>query len=877
MRTQPASSPRIWSVAALLAALFVAARAACAAERVVLPADVTPQRYEISVEPDAAKLTFTGTTNIVIDVRRPTASITLNAADLAFRSVALSGEAGAPRISFDAAQETATLRFASPITAGRHTLRITYSGKINENAAGLFALDYDTARGKRRALFTQFENSDARRFMPCWDEPARKAVFWLSVVVPTDQTAVSNMPVAMSRALPDGRKRVVFAASPNMSSYLLFLALGDFERVSRNVNGVDVGVVAKRGDSAKAQFALDAAVHILPYYESYFGVKYPLPKLDLVAGPGESQFFGAMENWGAIFYFERDLLIDPAIATADDRRRVYITTAHEMAHQWFGDLVTMQWWDDLWLNEGFASWMELKATDNFHPEWKVWLDALSEKEEAIEVDARGGTHPVIEPIRDVLQANEAFDTITYSKGRAVVRMIENYLGATAFRDGVRRYIKAFAYRNSVTDDLWRALARPSSSPVVVIAHDFTLQPGVPLIRAGLSGARLHLTQDTYVEDNGHHTAHVWHVPVVENTLHSRREWRGIVSRASPAEVAAARGTVAVVNGGQAGYFRTLYDTAGFSTLGGHFASLSPSDQLGLLNDSYALGLSGYEPLADYASLARRASIEMEPLVLKTLATQLEELDRLYDGLPGQARYRSFARAILSPLLTGVHWNAEKGENANMPVLRQSLLEALGALEDPAVIAEALRRFQLYVHRQSVLSPDERRTVLSIVAENADASIWQQLRSFARDAKSFLEKREFYEYLARARDATLAARTLHLSLSDEVPVTTRPTILKAMATRHAQIALAFLTAHFEEFNRAIEPDSRTQFAPDVAASSNDPQTILALRAFAAAHIPPGARGDEKRAESAIAHNAKIRRDRLPALDGWIAAHAPSDQR
>src|SRR5437868_5309457 len=184
----------------------------------------------------------------------------------------------------------------------------------------------------------------------------------------------------------------------------------------------------------------------------------------------------------------------------------------------------MKWWDDLWLNEGFASWMELKATDKFHPEWKVWLDALSEKEEAMEVDARAGTHPVIEPIRDVLQANEAFDTITYSKGRAVVRMIENYLGAEAFRDGVRRYIKAFAYRNSVTDDLWRALEQSAPSPVMAIAHEFTLQPGVPLIRAGLSGTRLHLTQDTYVQDSSNETAHVWHVPVVESALHSRTEW-----------------------------------------------------------------------------------------------------------------------------------------------------------------------------------------------------------------------------------------------------------------------------------------------------------------------------------------------------------------
>ncbi|HLY07172.1 MAG TPA: M1 family metallopeptidase, partial [Rhizomicrobium sp.] len=787
-------------------------------------------------------------------------------------SVSVSGEPATPRISFNAAQETATLQFPSPITAGRHVLRIGYTGKINENAAGLFALDYNTVHGRRRALFTQFENSDARRFMPCWDEPARKAVFSLAALVPSSEMAVSNMPIAASRPLPDGRRRVVFAASPKMSSYLLFFALGDFERVSRTVDGVDIGMIVKRGDNAKAQFALDAAAQILPYYDDYFGVKYPLPKLDLIAGPGESQFFGAMENWGAIFYFERDLLIDPAIATADDRRRVYATIAHEMAHQWFGDLVTMQWWDDIWLNEGFASWMELKATDHFHPEWKVWLDALSDKEDAMEVDARAGTHPVIQPIRDVLQANEAFDTITYQKGSAIVRMVENYVGADAFRDGVRRYIRAFVYGNAVSDDFWRAVTPSTSAPVKAIAHDFTLQAGVPLIRAAPAAGRLRLTQDTYVENNAPQKAPVWRVPVIAATPGSPSEWRGIVSRASPADIAVASGGIGIVNSGQTGYFRTLYGGGAALAIAAHFTALSPSDQLGLLNDSRALGLSGYESLSDYASLARRVAPQMEPLVLRAVAIQLQQLDILYDGLPAQTQFRIFARAILAPGLARIGWDARRGESANVPVLREALLEALGELEDRSVLAEARRRFQMYVHRSSALSADARRTALSIVAENADRGVWDELREFARNTKSFLEKREFYEYLGRARDANLARRTLELSLTDEVPVTTRPTVLGAVAAWHPQMALAFLAAHFDAFNRAIEPDSRAQFAPDIARNSNDPQTIVVLRAFAAAHIPLSARGDEARAEASIAWNAKIRRERLPVLDRWLAAQS-----
>ena len=508
--------------------------------------------------------------------------------------------------------------------------------------------------------------------------------------------------------------------------------------MSKKVNGVDVGVIFKRGDADKAGYALDAAAHILPYYEDYFGVKYPLPKLDLIAGPGQSQFFGAMENWGAIFYFERDLLIDPKISTQEDRRNVYVTVAHEMAHQWFGDLVTMDWWDGIWLNEGFASWMENKATDHFHPEWNMWLDALAAKEAAMQVDARGGTHPIITPIRDVLQANEAFDTITYSKGQAVIRMLETYVGEDRFRAGVRAYIKAHEYGNTVTDDLWRELDKTAAEPVSPVAHDFTLQAGIPLIRASATNAGIHLTQDRFAADDSAKAPTSWPVPVAVApyprtgiVLGMIKGWDGLVSRDKPADVAVNANATPIVNAGQTAYFRTLYDATLFAKVDASFAQLSAADQMGIVYDSRALGYSGYAPLANLFVLARKVTPDFDPVVQSTIAERFEGVSELYDGLPGQAAFKAFGRRVLAPLFVKVGWTTKAGEAQNVTLLRADLLSALSELDDPAVIGEAQKRFQDYVHNPSSLSPELRRSVLAIVALHADAKTWEALHALAK--------------------------------------------------------------------------------------------------------------------------------------------------
>ena len=763
-----------------------------------------------------------------------------------------------------------------PPGPGHYALSLDYHGRIYQQASGLFALDYQTRGGTKRALFTQFENSDARRFVPCWDEPGRKASFSLTVTAPADQMALSNMPVAETTPLAGGMARVRFAETPKMSSYLLFLGLGDFERAHRDVGGVDVGVVVKRGDMARAEYALDAAAHILPYYNSYFGKPYPLPKLDLIAGPGSSQFFSAMENWGAIFFFESDVLVDPRVSTEADRQDVYVTVAHEMAHQWFGDLVTMAWWDDLWLNEGFASWMENKSTDQFHPEWKLWLQELGEKEGAMQVDARSGTHPIITPIDDVLQANEAFDTITYSKGAAVIRMFEAYVGEGAFRAGVRRYIAAHAYGNTVTDDLWREIDAVSPGrPLSGVAHDFTLRAGMPLIREVSATCKqghtiVSLAEGQFAVDPPSGDPVTWRVPVTAAVLGGAAA-RTVVTDAGGRLVVPGCGPV-VLNAGQAGYFRSVYTPEGLAALTGRLADLTADDQLGLINDERALAYAGEAPMGGFLGLGPRLDDRTDPIIWDQYAKYLADLDRIYSDQPGQPAFRAYVRRVLTPALARVGWDERPGEDANVAIMRASLLSALGQVGDPDVLAEARRRFMIFLvsSDDQALSAATRRSVLAIIAQHADQADWDQLHQMAKAARSEVERKEFYGLLGRAEDPGLAKKALDLSLSGEPPPTVAPNVINSVAIRYPGLALDFSAAHWAAVKALMEPDSRTQYVADLVGRGADPVLIAKLDAFAEQNVPVSARSEVRRADAQIAYRARIRKDRLPDADRWLAA-------
>jgi aminopeptidase N len=856
------------------------ADAAVAPDRIVLPNSVVPEHYDVEITPDVTHLSFRGHARIEVEVTRQTQNIELNAADLNFDRVVLSGRAEAPKITLDPQQQTATFAFGAPLAPGRYVLSIDYRGKIYQQASGFFVLDYAAGGATKHALFTQFENSDARRFVPCWDEPARKATFTLSATVAAEDTAVSNMPVAKTQKLGAGLKRVQFAQTPKMSSYLLFFGAGDFERVHRTVGNVDVGVIVKRGDAQRGRYALDTAVQLLPYYNDYFGTPYPLPKLDLIAAPGSSQFFGAMENWGAIFYFERDLLIDARLSTEDDRQNVATVIAHEMAHQWFGDLVTMAWWDDLWLNEGFASWMEVKAVDHFHPQWKLWLQDQASVQAAMRVDAANGTHPIITPIKDVLQASQAFDSITYQKGGAVIRMLEAYVGEDQFRGGVRRYMRDHAYANTVTDDLWSEIDAVSPKKIRDIAHDFTLHAGVPLIAASAAQCahgeqRPKLTQTRFaIDDSGQTGVQVWRVPVAVEALGGAAGAQVIVSGGAATPITLTGCGPTLLNVGQTAYFRSRYAPEAFAGLAAHFAEIAPADQLGLLNDTEALASVGQAPMSQFLSLAANLPPGGEPLVWSDLAQSLVSLDRRYAGRADRAAFQAYARTLLGRQLALVGWDARTGEADNVESLRATLLAAMGRFSDATVVAEAKRRFKEFVAAPSRVSAAQRNIVLGVVASNADGATWDKLHALARSAATELEKQDYYRLLGTAADPQLAQRALDLSLTHEVPVTLRPLILDSVARDHPELAANFAIMHWDVIDPMLESDSKSQYVPLLASGSGDPNMITRLNAFAAGHIPSSARSSLEKAVAHIRYNVQIG-THLADIDRWIAT-APRPQ-
>lgn len=837
-----------------------------------LPGNVKPTRYDIMIDPNAQAKTFTGRETITVMVKPATETITLNAADLKITRATIDGKPA--RIAFDTAKQQVTLTPATALKPGAHTLGFVWSGKINDTAAGFFAIDYKNPDGSAaRMLATQFEAPDARRFAPMFDEPAFKAKFKLSAVAPAKQLAYSNMPATVSK-LADGRQLYSFAETPVMSSYLLFLGMGDVERKTVMAGKTEIGIITRRGVVDQGDYALASAKRLLTYYNDYFGQPYPLPKLDMIAGPGSSQFFGAMENWGAIFYFEPTVLYDPKRATVSGKQGIFITVAHEMAHQWFGDLVTMRWWDDLWLNEGFASWMENKASGDLNPEWFARETAVSnDREGAMGADSTAATHPIIRKVETVDQIGEAFDGITYQKGQAVIGMIESTLGADAFRAGIRRYMAKYKYGNTETDQLWTELEATSSMPVKGFAHDFTLQGGVPLI--AVSGAQcsggstsVTLTQSRFGLDAASKVPQRWQVPLTIATL-GGAPTTTLVKQDTPYAVSIAGCGPVIANLGKGSYVRVQYDDAAHAALVRDYAKLSVADRLGTLGDDFALAASGDQSLARYFDLVGAVTPDANPLEWDMIADDLGGLSGLFAQTELEAPLRARTIKLLAPVMARVGFAAKADEAPIVTNLRETLVQRLGLAGDPEVAAQARRYVTALATDPNAIPPAIRQPILTTYAVNATPAEWDALLSIAKATNNPVAKNGYIRLLGTARDDALAARALDLIKASDFTAPQKAELLGAISGRHPDMAFDFAVANLELVNGLLETSTRAGFIVALGSRSNNPAMPGKIQAFAEKNLPEASRGGAKRALTAIAVR-KAAADRLRAATAaWLA--------
>ena len=727
-------------------------------------------------------------------------------------------------------------------------------------------------------LGTQFEATDARRMFPCWDEPSFRARFQLTTVVPEKFIAVSNMPVQGEEKVAGG-KEVRFATSPSMSSYLVVLVAGELDSIEAEQDGVKLRVVTTKGKGAMGRYALESAARILHFYNDYFGVPYPLPKLDLIAIPGG--FGGAMENWGGITYYESVLLFDPKNSSTETKQDIFAVVAHEMAHQWFGDLVTMAWWDNLWLNEGFASWMGSKCTDHFNPEWNEWLrrnvprDPTRPigfpKDTAMQIDARSTAHPVQQPIETEAEANDAFDPITYRKGQSIIRMLESFLGAEAFRDGIRKYIAAHKYSNTTTADLWQALTEASEKPVGEIAPGWTEQPGFPFVKVKREKNTIKLTQERFTVHFPDAPALQWQIPLTYLTMDPPatngfllREKNGSLPDKLPSDKAIK------FNFEDAGYYRVEYDRASWGLLIAQVGRLSEADRVNLLIDAWALVEADREPLTQYLGLVDKVTSDNQVAVYDQITDTFTFINRLLAGDPVRPRFQQYARGVLRPAFDRVGWKAKPGETLQTMMLRASLIRGLGFLNDADVIAGCRSRFDGFLSDPTTVPPDLRPTIFAVVGRYADSATWERIHQLGLETTSIEEKQYYYEALGNAIDPKLIRRTIALALTDELPTSRAALLLPFVARQgeHPGLVWEFVLKHMKALLEKQDALGINGFAPGLFSFYSTPKDAETLERYAKANLPASAAKAVANAIDEIGFRAAFKQRLLPQLNAWM---------
>ena len=727
---------------------------------------VIPVNYTLEFEPVFKNFTFNGKETITINCKENVNSITLHCAELKIKSchVRHNGTSEKAITKIDAKKEELTIIIKNKIK-GTAFVEIEFAGELNDRLLGFYRSQYKQ-NGKTKYLATsQFEAADARRAFPCWDEPEAKATFDISIIAENKFTAISNMPVISKKKMKN-KTLYKFAKTPVMSTYLVYLGVGEFEYLTGKIGKTQVRVITTKGNKSKGKYSLELGKKLLLSYEKYFGIKYPLPKLDLIAIPDFAS--GAMENWGAITFRETILLYDPKTSSTRTKQYIAEVISHEIAHQWFGNLVTMKWWNDLWLNESFATFMATKFVDKFYPEWDLWNQFVEDAmNAAMGLDSLKNTHPIDVKVNSTSEIREIFDAISYDKGGCVLRMLEHYVGESNFQKGLKRYLADFKYKNAEGQDLWDAIGKISKMPVRAMVLTWLKQPGFPVVEIEKQDSTLHLKQRRYMMESDKKSNGLWSIPLsigLKDELFQKFFTKKSMSIKLP------KNNIGfVANFGRKGFYRVKYDEGTLLDLKMLVdqKQIPAIDRWAIQNDLFSLCISCDETVRNYLDFSDAYYDEDSYLASVNVAHNLSSLYfRAFDE-EFSSEIQNYAVNYLKKILYDLGWNPKKTDKHTDAMMRGFAISTLGKLDDDEVIIESENRYKQFLKNPSSLSPDLVEPVCSVMAWNGNSKTHEELTRLYRNAKTMEEKLRFLGAMCSFKDEKLLLKSLNFSQTSEV--------------------------------------------------------------------------------------------------------------
>ena len=845
-----------------------------------LPETAVPENYKLSFTPDLEKATFEGDETISVRVLKPISQITLNAVDIDFHEVTITsgGALQKAKVTAEKGKEMVVLAVEKPISEGPATVHITYSGILNGEMRGFYLGKDD--QGRKYAA-TQFESTDARRAFPSFDEPGYKATFDITTVADKDQVAISNARISSDTPGPGDRHTVRFATTPKMSSYLAALVVGNFEYIEGEADGIPIRVYSTPGKKEMGKFALETAEHVLSYYDKYFNIKYPYGKLDLIGIPDFSA--GAMENTGCITFREVLLQIDEKQGSVDLKKTVASVIAHEMAHQWFGDLVTMKWWDDIWLNEGFATWMSSKPIEAWKPEWNFDLDDVSNTTGTLNTDSLANTRPIHQPAETPGQIMELFDGIAYGKAASVLRMLEAYLGEETFRAGVNAYIQKHQYANATAGDFWEAQTKTSKKPVDQIMPTFVKQAGAPIInvKTECSGKSTTVTLDQrryYYDREKFQTPNdeLWRVPLCMKSSSGAQKCE-LLTKKEETFTLPGCSTWVLANAGATGYYRAGYPPDAVRAFANEAESkLTPAERIALQADIWASVRVGREPVGDYLAFAQGLSSDRNRAVLQDVLGRLNFIGQYLVTESDRESFRTWMRGYLTPMLKDVGWEPKPGESDEQRTLRSRLFNSLGYdARDPEVLAEARKVADKALNDPSSVDLQVAGGAMGLAALNGGEDFYNRVMAALKNPKS---PEEYYMYLftlPQFIDPKLLQRTLDYSISPDVRSQDALGVLTSvMGNPDGQKqAWDFVLAHWDAVQKVGGPFASAQVVGSTS-SFCDARMRDQVVEFYAAHKIEAAERTYRQSIERINNCVDLKSQQELQLASWLGQHSSS---